>query len=249
MSHAVPWQEEICNHCRKPGARCDCLAEVRKWKTVEGRAELQAAYKRELHEAINGKDHPSDAQLAVRLHKLGVPGQAIEALRMPEENTAWKGAERFIGSHRSVVQFLALLGPVGCGKTVAAARVMQEFAKRFPWNEQASGPSREPAMWVGAKRLTGLASWESNDKAWMDAMTKAQLLVVDDVGDEATKVGAELLTNLMLERGDHERRTVITGNLNPESFRKRYGDALADRFNIAAIAPRLADEKSRRVRR
>ncbi len=242
--------ETLCT-CTGPGARtrgeCTVMREARLYKTPEGRQQLRDEYAEELREATFRRESKGDdASMAHHLQKIGVPADDILTLRKPDETTALQAARKFIGAPRDMVRVLLLLGPNGVGKSVAAAAVLQAWARTYPWNQLATGTTATPAMMVEARKLTRLTTWGADDSRWLDSLLETEMLVLDDVGDEGTPTGCTALADLVLSRFARRRRTVLTGNLRWEPFAARYGSALADRVKGSGIVPNLWGEKSLR---
>jgi hypothetical protein len=188
-----------------------------------------------------------------RLERLQVPAQAIVALRDgagrpaegAQETVCIAAARKFLAAPPRMLPGLVLVGPTGVGKTVAAAFVVRDFARKWDWNGQPTGPAMPPAIWLPARRLTSLSAFDDADAELFRHALKTRLLVLDDVGDEATDFAKARLTDLLMQRLDDARRTVITSNLTAERFKARYGEALTDRINTRTLHPRL-DGKSLR---
>jgi DNA replication protein DnaC len=217
-------------------------------QTPEGQAELEqrrkAAYAR--HGAARDANSYTEAWRWAQ--KAGAPYEALRTLREgPADSAALAAARKF--NRDTEALFLLLLGPPGVGKTLAASLVAVDFASKWPWNEQPSGSPAEPIRYTDAAPLTRLSAFDAEAKRYVEALRSCQLLVLEDAGDEGTELGKGLFVELLMARHASRRRSVITGNLRPESFRARYGAAVADRIRTAGYVPDLFGEKSRRARR
>lgn len=235
---------------RQPDGSCGVLNEFARLRSPGGRAEALRAYLDELRQRGDEQAGGGSARdLAARLHRLGVPAQTVGDLQGPRPTAALESAQRFVKLDASLAPFLLLLGPVGIGKSVAAAWVLEQFAKGYAWNSQPTRAELQPAMWVDGRELTGVREFREEHQTWLKAMQGTALLVLDDAGHEATEAGRNALTDILLARLAKKRRTVLTANLKAEDLRKRYGDALADRFRAQAIIPGLsgASMRSRRT--
>jgi DNA replication protein DnaC len=135
---------------------------------------------------------------------------------------------------RSKAQSLYLWGPSGSGKSVAAAWWLTRVGKRAI-ETALLGRSWE---WDPTCRFLSVfelgriqKSWQPDDKERMADCVKARALVIDDIGTEGVSVMGGL-TELVYERNRFERRTLITGNLEPKSkeFREKYGDRVIRRL-------------------
>lgn len=241
------WRTEICRHCRRPGETCLCLREIRLWKTPEGRKQWRDEYGVELQARIlAAAKRENVVDLPFLLKKLGVPGRLIAALQTAGDSASIEAAKQFIATPPAITPFLVLLGPYGCGKSLAAAYALEQLASRHPWNSQATGADKQPMQFVEASRLTGITAWADDTQRWLQSLEGLEVLVLDDVGDEASAMGVVALRDLLLRRYAANRRTVITGNLGKKAFVARYGEALGKRFGEGAISPDLFSEPNRR---
>jgi DNA replication protein DnaC len=219
------------------------MAEVR----TKQRSQLAAEYRAKVAEAAQDQDGKVRETFR-RLHGLGVPSMAVEALKGAKDTATMRAAKSFCSGPFSRAPALVLMGPPGTGKTTAAAEVLRDFAHAWDWNGQPSGITRQPCMFVEARRLTAVSEFNAEHQTWVEAMKNTRLLVLDDVGDEGTPSGRGMLTDIVLTRIDRGRRTVLTGNLLPEPLAQRYGAALFDRFRSVALMPNLFNERSMRGR-
>lgn len=219
--------------------------ENREAREARRQAEM-AEYYRECQARAGGLDvGPNPADLEARLRKAGVPADALATLGHLTQSPALKAGSAFTRNRARM--FLVLLGPTGVGKTVAAARVAQEFCRHFAWNAQpTSQRPPEPLLFVEARRLTRLPGFA--DESWLDELRQTHLLILDDAGDEATEFGKQALLGLLLSRYTRQRRTVLTANLTADALRARYGEALADRLRKDGEIPDLSGCRSLRER-
>jgi DNA replication protein DnaC len=132
---------------------------------------------------------------------------------------------------------LLLFGENGVGKTFSACHVLARALSQG-----------YTAGYLTAQAFTThtRASW--NDpvlKAWLDTITTADLLVLDEVGKEhrangSEWVAAEFDTLLRARRGDL-KPTIIISNLTMVQFKERYGVSLwsimRDRMTVLQYAP------------
>lgn len=129
---------------------------------------------------------------------------------------------------------LLLSGPTRHGKTYAAYAI--------------GNAARDRGLWVAAYRLSRANSSLRDDER-RDRMQRildgAHLLILDDVGSEhTTDWTGERLQDLLDERSTHERRTIMTTNLEwrtardpktdlptgPTGMVERYGERIAARL-------------------
>jgi DNA replication protein DnaC len=145
-----------------------------------------------------------------------------------------KGFEKDRTPVRAVVDFLAhareryslvLWGPTDTGKSVAAAFWLARAAHR-------PAPEVGPGAWsydryclfLPAPELERIQrSWAPADKHLMALAHTARALVLDDLG---TETGSALagLTAILLHRDRYDLHTLITTNLDEETFRERYDE-------------------------
>lgn len=193
--------------------------------------------------AANGLEAPSEANrrareererdtdgqgMEWRLQRLGVPTKALIDLRRCYETPATDAAKKALAVPAEMCPFLALMGETGQGKTVAAAWFFREAARRTS-PDVPTGTS-PPLVWTAGGRFTGLSVFDDRDKQFLRECEKARLLVIDELGHDATPIGATAIRDLCLQRESNGRRTVLTSNLDAKDFEAKYGKALLDRL-------------------
>lgn len=238
----------LCRDCwLVHGTATDCVLEtLRMRQTPEGKAELERRKGEAYRRAGGQRDAQTQAEGFHWAQKHGIPYAALRALREgPQETPALKAARDFIGDGEAL--FLLLLGPTGVGKTLAASLVVVDFCLRWPWNQQATG-AHSPLIYEDAATLIRLSAFDLEDQRRVQALKDCRLLVLEDVGDEATKLGLDQFVEVVMHREKTRRRTVLTTNLTGQAFKLRYGEAVADRIKAHGYVPNLAHEKSRRMR-
>lgn len=230
------------NGCSDPWVDCHVLSEIRALAKPGGREAAQVAYGAQVREAAEGRNkRPTAGDAARRLQGFGVPSAALWPLGSGKSTDALEAAQKWWPT-RAQFPFLLLMGDVGLGKSVAAAWCASEWARDFPWNDLPGGPSREPFVWLDGPKLRSISAFDNDVAA--DA-GRAQLLVVDDAGRDSNPRAMEILAEVLVERIDRKRATVLTTNLKGEPFRQRYGIALADRLRASAVIPRLQGKSMR----
>lgn len=167
---------------------------------------------------------------------------------------------------------LVLCGPVGTGKSVAAAWAIVELAKpqmRSTWewtvSELGNGGTSKPGTTtahefvrravrghghvVHAPRVPQTFDpWRGETEDDRPLLRWAHpFLVIDDLGTEQlTARWSEAFGHLIDERlARGGCRTIITTNLPKSKVRERYGDRIADRWNAHAVAVELKGESMR----
>lgn len=234
----------LCRDCwRNAGPAHDCVLEsLRKSKTPEGREELDALRRSAYEHAAGQRESATNTEAFHQAQKAGAPYMAVACIREgPKDTLALSDARKFCRDRDSL--YLLLLGPSRVGKTVAATLCAVEFARRWDWNGQSTGSNSEPLRYVDASTISALSSFDRESQRLYDSLLAARLLVMEECGNEGTEWGRGRVTDLLLKREAARRRTVLTGNLRPEAFRKRYGDAVANRINETGYAPNLWAEK------
>jgi len=214
----------------QPGGRAAALAEYH--------AECAVA-------AVRAEEKPTASDVLSKVARLGVPASALFAIRNEKPTECLKAAQLWWPSDRRTFPALVMLGDVGQGKTVAAAWCCVEWARGYPWNKLPTGSNESPMVWLDGPRLRQLAAFDERAADLLAAAATAQLTVIDDGGREGSARAMEALSDVLMERVDNFRATVLTSNLKGEQFRARYGTALADRLRACAVVPRLTGSSLR----
>jgi hypothetical protein len=221
---------------------CWVLAEMKNPQLYRDRyfAEL-----RKRGEELSGTPQPEE--MRYRLSKLGVPANALALACSGERTLAIEGADLWWRMDHQLCPMLVLTSAApGTGKTTAAAWVALEWGRRWGWNEQATGANTEPFVWLDGPRLKTLSGFDEATADLLAGAATARLLVVDDAGREGNRPAMEALSDVLQERVDRNRLTVLTTNQRGEQFRARYGEPLADRLRARAHVVDLKELKSMR---
>ena len=130
------------------------------------------------------------------------------------------------------VRFLALVGGVGVGKTVAAAYAL----------------AQEPGLYVTAEEMRRrLCSSNWRDAEWQQRVLRARLVVVDDVGAETLEGSREALFELVNRRmGETRALTLLTGNLTSAELVGRYDARTIDRLQYVGVIVEIKGQSMRR---
>lgn len=217
---------------------CWVLKELKEGQTPEGRAAYRARYFAELQKARDAAaEVPSGEGVRYQLVKLGVPANAVAVACRADPTQALDGAKLWWKMDHKLCPALVLTSPTpGTGKTVAAAWVGIEWARRWPWNQMPGGGKQtDPLVWLDGPRLSSLTRHDEQAADLLAAAAVCRLLVVDDAGREGNRPAVEALSDVLMERIDRKRLTVLTTNQRGEQFRTRYGEPLADRLRSAAF--------------
>lgn len=217
-----------------------------------------ADYRKQLQRRAAQLGQEAGVDVPFRLQKLGVPADAILALRKLQPTRSLDAARRFLSAQRDIARTLLLAGTRGVGKTVAAAYVLADHVRKHDWNGGVSGGKQlAPFVWASAAEVTAETDFGRVSPEWLEGLRHARLLVLDDLGEDGTVVGMAALADLLKLRHEKRRATVITSNLpvdppkdkpGASCLRKRYGDSWFARLAVAAIAPALINEPSLRRR-
>ncbi len=199
----------------------------------EYHAEARAAAERK-------SDKPSVGDVIEKVRKLGVPASALFAVRDAKPTECMRAAQDWWPLDRRAFPALVMAGDVGQGKTVAAAWCAIEWARNYPWNSLPTGSNVSPMVWLDGPRLRELSSFNEATADLLAGAATAQLTIVDDAGRDGSPRAIEALSDVLMERVDNFRATILTSNLKGEQFRARYGAALADRLRAVAVVPKLA---------
>lgn len=171
------------------------------------------------------------------LHTFGVPKKHAD----PLEGGATLADSHALASMRawwsSPVPLVVLAGPVGTGKSLAAAWALSQR-----WEACCAAPPRHPLrlggtpIWLPAPLLARTATWnEDRINTWRDSM----LLVLDDMGvEEAGDRTASVLDDLINHRSEGGAPTIITTNLDRKPFVERYGERIVDRLRACGLDDR-----------
>lgn len=144
------------------------------------------------------------------------------------------GEQREPGARKKTMMVLA--GPMGVGKTVAASYVVANGRpKRLtgPWTSLECPRMLHVEAILTASQLP--AGGEADTKTRRE-LARAQILVIDDLGlerDPKRKMGT-YLENLINVRYGGDGWLVLTTNLPPDDFKRRYGERIYDRLRQRA---------------
>lgn len=175
-----------------------------------------------------------EAELPGRLKRAGAPPRALEAWRSPGESLALGHVRAFLPMD---LTFCLLLGGPGAGKTVAAVEALA-FALR----------EDRTARFVRAAEVARLSNWGEEAELLRDELHHAGMLALDDLGSETiTDQWLSVFHEMIDERYESRRKTVITSNATRETLAKRYGARFADRMRHDGRVFECGD-KSLRVR-
>lgn len=168
-----------------------------------------------------------------QLESSGMGERARVAAANPRPSEALEAAQQWLTSGKC---WLVLLGGTGTGKTTAAAWVLGEVLK-----QRESGEART------ASRLARMSGFDEGARE-LERLSNVSLLVVDDIGAEAqTAWGQGLLSELLDNRHQGYRKTILTSNLGAEQFKARVGERMVDRIREDGRVVVLGGKSMRRA--
>lgn len=166
--------------------------------------------------------------LAERLELSGIPRGVRNVLALGFQPTeATQAVDAWLATD---LRLLLLSGGVGTGKSVAAGYAIQ----------------RSPGRWMHASEIAKAGRFEAEAR-WRE-LTGCRLLVIDDLGSEFNDAGGwgrAKLTELVLERYEDAKRTVITTNLDGKQWATYADQRIRDRVKGNGMA-RVIGGKSKR---
>lgn len=163
-----------------------------------------------------------EAQAANRARFLGVPlryaDATLESVADGGKLSTWAKSDR---AHSLVVT-----GPVGVGKTYAACALairLNEMKVQVRYASQASILRSIRATW-------GQRAETSEESVWR-TLTAPHVLIVDDVGAARGNDNDALrISELIDDRYNDRKPTIIVTNLKPEQLKSELGDRAYDRI-------------------
>jgi DNA replication protein DnaC len=130
-----------------------------------------------------------------------------------------------------------VLGPTGAGKSTAGACLVRRRCE----SDCAAGHRDLRVRWVRAIDLPNARLEHSLGKGEAPLITeaiKAEFLIVDDVGWESKRAGADdVVCELFARRYDAGKQSYVTSGLTYEQFRERYSDAIVRRITESGGKP------------
>lgn len=194
-------------------------------KPVGTEAELQQRA-REEHEQVQME------LLRTRLADWGVGLKERQAVLDRKALTKTRAMASVMAAIDKRLSPLVLWGGTGAGKSVAAAYWLTRCA-RVQIHTAELGSSWQ---WDGRTKFATVfdlqrkaRSFDPKDKAWMDDVLHCRALVLDDLGQEAGDLRAQV-SEVIFERHRQGRLTCITTNLAPDAFGARYDDRNVSRI-------------------
>lgn len=228
-------------------SQCWVRAESKALRTPEGRAAALADYHAEVQRAAaRAEETPDAGDVVSKLQRLGVPANDMfTALKNDKPTHAMRTAQDWWRGDKRLFPVLVMAGDVGVGKTTAAAWCALEWARGYPWNSLPSGSHKEPFAWIDGPGMRKLGEWGEEAQDLLATAAVANFTVLDDAGREGDRRAYEALSDLLMERVDRNRTTILASNVKGEVFRGRYGIALADRLRARGVLVTAKGESMR----
>lgn len=146
---------------------------------------------------------------------------AILAFERPELTASIQAVRAW--RHAGITRHLLLMGDVGCGKSIAAAYALKAYLE--------PGRHRGKCAWFSPDELTDAMS----RPAWDEARVIPHYAVIDDLGTERAPGFSEALCRFVDLAG---RVAIMTTNLSPVAFKRRYDLRLIDRLRASCTVSR-----------
>lgn len=135
------------------------------------------------------------------------------------------------------VTHLLLIGATGTGKTLAGVEAVvscrfwyahPDFGRTWAWPDTI-GTS---GLFVLSGDVATLSYYGQDTAKWREKLCGCRLLVLDELGTEVMSAGwLSLLDTVINQRHRAGRKTLLLTNLDPATFKARYGERVARRVN------------------
>lgn len=175
-------------------------------------AKLDAFIRRAFDRDTSERQHAAE-QDRYRRFARAMPMRALETALEPDETQALRAIRAW--EHELATEICVLLGPPGCGKTVAAVA--------WAWE---SMPGHTPPRFITGGQLARSSKFGPE----RDQLLASPALILDDLGVENSPADIDELVDRFYAE---QARLVITSNLTPASFAERYGERVNDRLREA----------------
>ncbi|KKM68653.1 hypothetical protein LCGC14_1458710 [marine sediment metagenome] len=179
-----------------------------------------------------------------RLSMAGLSDEEVKLTTLPvDEQVKGKLKKATEYADDGLPDNLLIVGDVGRGKTLFGLRLLKHIASAKPdW------PLRYvymPKLLLNIKATFESGNSSDTEQAIIEQLTKAKLLMLDDLGAEhATPWACSILSLVIHERGRQKKPTVVTSNFEvdlpeqmgfsdddrPQTLRELYDDRVASRL-------------------
>jgi DNA replication protein DnaC len=135
---------------------------------------------------------------------------------------------------------LYLTGPVGCGKTLYAAKMMSESI-RLTYIEQI-GPKLHTFINVSHVLDVIRSSYDSESTETFDHYASVDFLILDDFGvEKLTEWSVEKLYQIINHRYEFLMPVIFTSNLTVSELAERIGDRIPSRIEQMCIVKKMKE--------
>lgn len=175
---------------------------------------------RSIRDRVFPGEDPEPGAWALALDRARIPHRyrraTLEAIRDPELVTWARSLLDAPGRWLGQGFGLMFVGPYRSGKSSLGALFAMDAIQRC-----------ERVLWTAAREIPGIMFRE--DAAGFDALKRADLLVIDDLGAEKYRLdggGGAALEGAVRSIYDRERSVLVTSNLSPARIKDVYPDGL-----------------------
>lgn len=155
------------------------------------------------------------------MKSVGVPVRLAGARLDDFEREVWSKTLAAL-EHKADSSGIYIWGPVGTGKSHLAAAILRRY---LPSTVRAvRDGAAYGAEWIRSSKLIMLSMPSKNHSAIdvVDRLSRRQYLVIDDFGAEHdSNYSAAVLYDVIAERDEEKRKTIITSNLDINLIDKR----------------------------
>ncbi len=128
---------------------------------------------------------------------------------------------------------LIISGTNGTGKTMLASIILGTMIRRIPHNS--NGFDSHKRLYTEAIKMIRCIkdTWRkrTSEQDAIDKFVKPEVLVIDEIGMQyGSIVEAQFITEIINDRYNQRKKTIILGNLNIKEITEIVGDRVVDRF-------------------
>lgn len=177
-----------------------------------------------------------------RLVEWGVPVKDVERISGPTDLDPTGALKVAQDSHEKEQRIVVISGPVGCGKTTAAAWWLSQEGPRSPYLKVHS------PLFIPVYKLERVSRY---DEKAMARIERARRLVIDDLGAEyldQKNAFVTFLRGLIDARYNNCLPLLVSTNLTADEFKERYGERVVDRLREVGRFAGIKGESLRRKR-
>ncbi|MCP4977665.1 MAG: ATP-binding protein [Maribacter sp.] len=128
---------------------------------------------------------------------------------------------------------LIISGTNGTGKTMLASIILNTIIRRTPHDN--NGFDSHKRLYTEAIKMIRCIkdTWrkKTSEQDAIDKFVKPEVLVIDEIGMQyGSPVEAQFITEIINDRYNQRKKTIILGNLNIKEITEIVGDRVVDRF-------------------